>query len=151
TYLRDQLTTKGLELLKETAPKVSHVGVLIDAAEAGYTGTLEELKARASSLGVVLRPIETRAPTDFQDAFSAMAKDHVSGLIVLAGSNHLFHRSRIAYLALTNRLAAISSFRQFADVGGLLTYGPNAREILTRAAGYVDRILKGAKPADLPI
>jgi putative tryptophan/tyrosine transport system substrate-binding protein len=151
TYLREQVATKGLELLKEVVPRMSRVAVLVDPTDPAHPRMLKELEARARGLGVRLRPVETRAPTDFQAAFSAMVKDQVGGFVLLAGSNHLFHGSRIAYLALTNRLAAVSSFKEFAEVGGLLTYGPNARELLTRAAAFVDRILKGARPGDLPI
>jgi len=151
TYLREQVTTKGLELLKEAIPKMSRVAVLVDPTDPAHQRMLKELEARTQSLGVLLRPVEARPPTDFQPAFSAMVKDRVSGLVVLYGSNHYFHSSRIAYLALTNQLAAASSLTLFAEVGGLLTYEPNVRAIQARAAAFVDRILKGAKPADLPI
>jgi putative ABC transport system substrate-binding protein len=111
TYLREQVTTKGLELLKEAIPKMSRVAVLVDPTDPAHPRMLKELEARAQSLGVLLRPVEARPPTDFQPAFSAMVKDQVGGLVVLHGSNHYFHNSRIAHLALTNQLAAVSSFK----------------------------------------
>jgi putative ABC transport system substrate-binding protein len=151
TYLREQIAVKGLELLKTTVPHVTRFAVLIDPTDPSHARTLKELAAAAQFLRVFLRPIEARTPTNFQTEFSEMSRDRLGGLVVLAGPNHFLNRSRITHLAVTHRLPAVSSFRPFAEVGGFLTYGPNARELLRRAATFVDRILKGARAGDLPI
>ena len=150
-YLHEQLAGKSLELLKATVPPVTRFAVLIDPTDPSHARTFKELATVAESLGVFLRPVQARAPTNFQTAFSDMSRDRLGGLVVLAGAHHFIQRSRIAYLAVTHRVPSVSSFRPFAEVGGLLAYGANARELQGRAATFVDRILKGARPGDLPI
>jgi len=102
-------------------------------------------------LKVQLQVLQVRAPSDLAPAFSAMSKDRVGGFIVLGGSSFFAERTRIAELAALNRLPSIYLQRQFAEAGGLMAYGPSLRDSLRRAATYVDRILKGSKPGDLPI
>jgi putative ABC transport system substrate-binding protein len=151
TYLREQLAVKGFQLLREAAPHVSRVAVLLDPTDPVHTSTFKELEVAAQSLGVSLRPIEVLGPTDYQAQFSAMARERIGALVLLASPQHFIHKSRIAYLAVTHRLAAVASFREFAEVGGLIAYGANPRDHIKRAAALIDRILKGARPGDLPM
>lgn len=105
----------------------------------------------ARSLKLTLRTLEARAPSELAGAFSAATKERAGALIGLGGSMFFAHRARIAELAAKSHLPAIYPTREFAEVGGLMTYGVNLRESFRRAAGYVDQILKGAKVGDLPI
>jgi len=110
-----------------------------------------EAGVAARSLKLQLQVLEVRAPGDLVPAFSAMTKDRAGGFIVLGGSIFFAERTRIAELAAQSRLPSIYLLRRFAEAGGLMAYGPSIRDSLRRAATYVDRILKGAKPGDLPI
>jgi putative ABC transport system substrate-binding protein len=151
TYLREELAAKGLELLKGTVPSVTRVAVLRDPTDPVHTRTLSALEVTARSLGVDLRPIDVPAPTNYEAQFAAMATARIGTLVVFASPTHYQHRSRIAYLAVTRRLAAVSSFREFAAAGGLMAYGPNRRDFMKRAATFVARILQGARPSELPV
>jgi len=146
-----ELDLKRLELLKEVVPKASRLGVL------GVQGThpsdvSEELSAAARSMGVGLHRVRVRVVDDFPGAFSAMAKEGVSALLVANFAWLYDHTAEVAALALKHRLPTIGgSTIRFAQGGGLLAYGPSVPDLWRRAAGHVDRILKGAKPGDLPI
>jgi putative ABC transport system substrate-binding protein len=112
---------------------------------------LREAKVAAGSLKVQLQLLEARAPGDFAGAFSAMTKERAGGVIIIASSMFNAERTRIAELAAQSRVPAISSTKEFAEAGGLMAYGINLGENFRRAATYVDKILKGTKPADLPV
>jgi len=112
---------------------------------------LREAEVAARSLKLRLQLLEARAPSDFAKAFLAMTKDRAGGLIVFGSSMFFAERSRIVALAAQSRLPAIYGPREYVDAGGLMTYGPTFRESWRRAATYVDKILKGARPADLPV
>jgi putative tryptophan/tyrosine transport system substrate-binding protein len=102
-------------------------------------------------LGVQLQLLEARGPNDFDGAFAAMAKERVEALLVVADSLLAFHRTRLADLVASRRLPAVYGLREHVDAGGLLFYGPSVPDLFRRAATYVDKILKGAKPGDLPV
>jgi putative tryptophan/tyrosine transport system substrate-binding protein len=146
-----ELTLKRFELLKEVAPKASRLGYLFDPAVQTSDDYFEALQTGARSLGVRLQRVNVRTVDDFAGAFSTMAKDGVNALSVanIAWLNE--HSAAIAALAVKHRLPTIGAPRWFAEGGGLLAYGSRAVDLWRRAASYVDRILKGAKPADLPI
>jgi putative ABC transport system substrate-binding protein len=149
-----ELGGKRLELLKEVVPKVSRVAVLLwNRQNRGTSLQLKELEAAAAALGLQLQPVEVRGPVpnDLENAFSAITKARSSALIGLLGPTFSIHRGRIAELAVKNRLPAMYGDREFAELGGLITYGPDNTDLFRRAATYVDKILKGAKPADLPV
>ena len=149
-----ELGGKRLELLKEVVPKVSRVAVLLwDRQSPGTTLQLKEIDAAATALGLQLQTVEVRGPepNDLENAFSAITKARSSALIGLLSSRFSNNRERIATLALKNRLPAMYGDREFAELGGLITYGPESRDLFRRAATYVDKILKGAKPANLPV
>jgi putative tryptophan/tyrosine transport system substrate-binding protein len=147
--LRAELYGKQLELLKETAPHIVRVAMLVNPANQGPAVPLPSAEARA--LGVQLHLIEVRAPGEFDGAFAAIAEARADALLVPSDALFGGHRHRIAELAATHRLPSIARSAGFAEAGGLIQYGEDSRELHRRAATYVDKILKGAKPADLPV
>ena len=142
---------KDLELLKEVVPKVRRVAVLSNPDSPAQRITIGNIKGTARSLGVQLLLLEARAPGDFDGAFAAMAREHVGALLVVTDPMFIPHRARLADLVAKNRLPSIFTQRADVEAGGLMSYGPNFPDMYRRAAGYVDKILRGAKPADLPV
>jgi putative ABC transport system substrate-binding protein len=145
------MSGKWLELLKEIAPHVKRAGVLRDPALASGAGQLGAIQSVAPSFGVELSPVSVRDAGEVERAINKFAGTSNSGLIVTPSSLALVHRELIATLAARHRLPAVYGVRYHAAVGGLISYGPNSIEPFRRAAGYVDRILKGEKPAELPV
>ncbi len=142
---------KQLELLKEASPKVSRVAVLSDSAIPGNALWLGEMKVAAETLRITLQPVDVHRPDDFERAFSAIKKAHASALSALRNNVNNNYRARIVDFAAKSRLPAMYPDREYVEVGGLMSYGPNFTDLFRRAATYVDKILKGAKPADLPV
>ncbi len=142
---------KRLELLKEVIPRLSRVAVLGNPGNQAHAPALGEAKAAARSLGVQLQPLEAREPGDFEREFAAMTRERAGALLVLADGMFFAHRTRIAELAAKSRLPAMYGNREHVDAGGLMAYGASLRDAFRRAATYVDKILKGAKPGDLPV
>ena len=145
------LAGKQLQLLKEIVPRVSKVAVLSNPTNRAVHSLLEEAKIAAQSLGVQLQILEARGPDEFQGAFAAMARERAGALLVFSDGMLLLHRTRIADFAAKGRLPAMYGRSEFVDAGGLMSYAPSLGDNLRRAASYVDKILKGAKPADLPV
>jgi putative ABC transport system substrate-binding protein len=145
------LSGKSLELLKEIVPQVTRVAVLRDSAIAAGPGQFGALQSVAPSLGVELRPIDVHNPTEIEHAIEVFAKGPNEGLIVTGSPLATLHRDLIISLAARHRLPAVYYERLYPVGGGLVSYGPNYLDQCRRAAGYVDRILKGEKPADLPV
>jgi putative ABC transport system substrate-binding protein len=154
SVLAPELVGKWLELLKQAVPGVTRVAVLWQPGflpERTGKDMLKEAEVAGRALGVRVQFVEARGPEDFDRAFSDMTRERAGALTVL-GSNMLFgERRRLVDLAAKHRLPAVYGLREFVDAGGLLSYGPNAADLFRRAATYVDKILKGAKPADLPV
>jgi putative ABC transport system substrate-binding protein len=146
-----ELVGKELELLREVVPKVSRMAVLWNPANPGNALQLRSAEAAALALGLQLYPVEMRAPGEIDRAFAAMTRENVGALLVLMDAIFLDKRARIIDLAAKNRLPAVYGYSVFADAGGLMTYAANRFDFLRSAAAYVDKILKGAKPADLPV
>jgi putative ABC transport system substrate-binding protein len=146
-----ELVGKRLQLLKEAVPGISRVAVLWNPTVTTQALELREAKVAAESLKVQLQLLEARAPSDFAAAFSAMTKGRAGGVLILNSSMFYAERTRIAEIAAQSRVPAIYAVKEFAEAGGLMTYGINLHENFRRAATYVDKILKGAKPADLPV
>jgi len=142
---------KDLELLKEAVPKVRRVAVLSNPASPSQPLTMSEIRGAARSLGLQLLLLEARGPGDFDGAFAAMAKERVGALFVVTDPAFIPHRARLANLTAKSRLPSIFTQREDAEAGALMSYGPSLSDIYRRAATYVDKILKGAKPADLPV
>jgi len=149
TLLASELSGKRLELLKEVRSKISRVGVLWNPDHLDYDYRATQASARA--LGVQLQSFEVRQSEDFDKAFKAAIRGKIEALVVVPIRLTFLHRQQIAEFGLTNRIPTVSGWAEFADAGGLLTYGPNLKERTRRAAIYADKILKGAKPGDLPV
>jgi putative tryptophan/tyrosine transport system substrate-binding protein len=142
---------KWLELLKEIAPRVTRVAVLRDSAVASQIALFGSMQSAAPSLRVELRPIDTRDPSEMERAVAGFASEPNGGLIASTGAGVMLHRELIVTLAARHRLPAIYAYRSHVMSGGLMSYGPDRLDQFRRAAAYVDRILKGEKPADLPV
>jgi len=154
TEMAPQLTPKRLELLRQIVPTLSRVAILWQPgtlSEETFKQMLKETKATARSLGVQLQVVEATAVADFDAAFSAMVRERTEALIVLVNPMFNVQRRHIIERAANHRLPAIYEWMEFAGSGGLISYGADVCDIYRRAAGFVDKILKGAKPADLPI
>jgi putative ABC transport system substrate-binding protein len=154
SLLSPELGGKRLELLKEAVPKVSRVAVLFwNRQSPGTSLQLKEVEAAAAALRLRLQLVEVRGPEpkDLENAFAAITKARSGALIGLISSRFSNNRGRIAELAVKNRLPAMYGDQEFAVQGGLITYGPDSRDLFRRAATYVDKILKGRTPADLPV
>jgi putative ABC transport system substrate-binding protein len=152
TTFEETVSAKWLELLKEAAPRMIRVAIIRNPATASASEYLMgALEAVAPSLGVKLTTVSTRDAAEIDRAFDAFAGESIDGLIVMPDPITLVHREQIVALAARHRLPAVYPFRYFATSGGLISYGPNPLDMWRRAALYVDRILKGAKPADLPV
>jgi putative tryptophan/tyrosine transport system substrate-binding protein len=142
---------KWLELLKEIVPRVTRVAVLRDSAIAAGPGQFGAMQALAPSLGVELHPVDLHEPSEIERAIGTFAKGSNNGLIVTGSPSATVHRNLIITLAARHRLPAVYYDRFYVTGGGLLSYGADYLDECRRAAGYVDRILKGEKPADLPV
>ncbi len=151
TSLAPELGGKRLELLKETVPKLSRAAFLYNPADRSNKVELEQLRGAAAALGITLRPVEARDSDQIEQAFSMMIRERVEGLSTASGAVNNINRKRIVEMAAKNRLPAVYHTGQFVEDGGLMFYGPNLAEMFRRAATYVDKILKGRKPADLPV
>ena len=150
-FQNPELTVKRLELLKQAVPKARRIAVLWDSTGLRRTSGLSELQAAAPSLGLTLQVLEVRGPADFDAAFGAARRGRADALVVLSGSLLFVHSQALVDLAARSRLPATYFSREFVDAGGLMSYGPSFPDMWRRSAAYVDKILKGAKPADLPI
>jgi putative ABC transport system substrate-binding protein len=142
---------KWVELLKEIAPGVTRIAVVRDASVASQMGMFGGIQTAANSLGVELRPIDMSDAGGAERAIAAFATQLNAGLIAPAGAQTLMHRDLIVALAARHRLPAIYAYGTHVASGGLISYGIDNNDQFRRAAGYVDRILKGEKPADLPV
>ena len=151
TLMGVELHGKLLELLKDATPKASRVAFLVNPANPAWSNYPKVLDATAKHLGVRVERVEAQDPGDLDAAFSAMIKSRSHGLVVANESVFQSHQKRIAELAAKHRLPSISRMTGFADAGGLIQYGEDVADMARRAATHVDKILKGRKPADLPV
>ena len=145
------ISGKWLELLKEVAPRVTRAAVLRDTSIGVGLAQFGAIQALAPSLGVELRPVDVRDASEIERALAAFAQGSNDGMIVIGSPSAAIHRGLITALAAKHRLPTVYNTRLFTDAGGLISYGPDFLEQHRRAAGYVDRILRGEKPADLPV
>jgi putative ABC transport system substrate-binding protein len=146
-----ELNGKRLELLKETLPDLSRVGILWNPDFGPNRSRLTSMREATPTLGLMLVAVEARGLDAFEQAFATMVRERAQGFIVLGDSVLFNYRGQIAVMAIRNRLPAIAAAREFAEAGLLLTYGPNLQDLFRRSAVFVDKIFKGAKPADLPV
>jgi len=151
---QEELVGKRLELIKQAVPGISQVAILRQPGAYGEGTDREMLRGAevaARALGVRVQFVEARGPADFDRAFSEMTRAHAGALILITSSMFFVERRRLVALAGKNRLPAVYSARDFIEAGGLMAYGQNVAGFFRNAAAYVDKILKGAKPADLPV
>lgn len=151
TIMSPDLAGKQLQLLKEVLPKVSRVALLRNPDNPAGTAMLREAEAAAQALGVRLQMLEAHNPPEIDSAFAAMTRERAGALLILPDALFLTQRSQIAELAAKSRLPSIRQSSAFPEAGGLMSYGANYLDLERRAATFVDKILKGAKPADLPV
>jgi putative ABC transport system substrate-binding protein len=142
---------KGLELLKEAVPAARRVAVLSNPINPAHGPAVEHLRGVAPSVGVHLQLLEARGPDEFERAFAAMDRERAEALLVVADSMFGFNRARLQGLVSRSRLPAMYGAREHTEAGGLMSYAVDVRDNFRRAAAYVDKILKGARPADLPV
>jgi ABC-type uncharacterized transport system substrate-binding protein len=154
TEMAPELTPKRLEMLKEIVPSLSRVAILWQPgslSEEAFNRMLKDTQARGRTLGIQIQVVEAKEVADFDDAFAAMVKERAEALIVMINPMYNVQRRHIIERAEKHRLPAIYEWKEFVQSGGLLSYGADVQDIYRRAAGYVDKILKGARPADLPV
>jgi putative ABC transport system substrate-binding protein len=148
---RPEISGKRLELLREVVPKLSHVAVFGTSTMPGNAQALKEMELAAGAFGVKLQYLDVLSPKDIENAFRAAINGRADAVLMVGGAVLLSRRTQIANLAVKSRLPAIYYDPQFVEAGGLMTYGVNFLDLDRRAATYVDKILKGTKPADLPV
>ena len=151
TNVASELSGKRLELLKETVPGLKRVGLLWDPGGPASSLTWKESQAPARALGLQLYSMEARSISDFDKAFAGAIRAHVGALVIAANTSVTRNQKLVAELAAKNRFPSISILSDFVESGGLMAYGPDRSDLFRRAAMYVDKILKGRKPADLPV
>jgi putative ABC transport system substrate-binding protein len=146
-----ELVGKHLQLLKETVPRISHVAALSNPSNPAHAPYLRAAEVAARTLEIRLHILRASAPSDFVAAFSAMTTQSDGALVMLGDPMFYGQRAHVAELAAKYRLPAIGPWREFVEAGGLIAYGANLADLFRRAATYVDKVLRGAKPADLPV
>jgi putative ABC transport system substrate-binding protein len=151
TSIAAEMEGKRLELLREVVPKLSHIAVLWNAASPIQVIQERETRAAAQVLGMKMLSLGVRTREEIEDAFAAIVRERPGALLVLADRLFLYHRARIMDFAARHRLPGVHAYRELVEAGGLMSFGPSYAGMHRRAAYFVDRILKGAKPADLPV
>lgn len=151
SLLTTELNVKRLELMKETFPKIRRVGIIGNPANPNYPIQLQETQAAAKQLELQVQALEARNSNDIESVFSTVAEKSVGGVLVLSDPMLNAHRERIAALVIKSRLPAIYEFKEFVESGGLMSYGTNIIAVYRRLGIYIDRIFRGAKPAELPV
>jgi putative ABC transport system substrate-binding protein len=146
-----EILGKNLALLKEAIPTVRQVAVLSNPANPGHTVAIKNIKEAADAIGVELGLQQVREPNQFDAAFQLMVEGRAEALLVIADAQFQIYRARLAELAANNRLPTMHGFREYVEAGGLMSYGPNIGAGVRHGAHFVNRILRGAKPADLPV
>ena len=151
TSLAYEISSKRLEIIKDTVPRLARVAVVSNSNNPDHANYVKEMKAAAAKLGVQAQFLTVNGSDDFERVFSTIAKSGVQAFIFFADEFFNLHRERIAAFAVKNRLPMISHTREWTEAGGLMSYGIDVPDQFRRAATYVDKILKGAKPGDLPV
>ncbi len=145
------LSPKHMEMLLSMVPKLSHVAVMVNPGNSSHKVTLKNVQAAAQRTGIKIVPVEAQTPQEIENAFTVMAREHTGAVIAVSDSFFIQQRRQIAELAAKHRLPSISARREYAEAGFLMSYGQNSADNYRRAATYVDKIFKGAKPGDLPV
>ena len=151
SLMSTDIMAKRLELLKETVPRISRVGDIWNPANPATQRDFKEIEIAARKLGLTIHSAEVRGPNDFNSAFSSLTRSRVDALILQTDQLTWIHRQQIANLTVQNRLPTIFFAREYVDGGGLMSYGASLADLYRRSASYVDKILRGASPAELPV
>jgi putative ABC transport system substrate-binding protein len=151
TIVMSETSGKSLELLKEAVPRLSRVAVIWDPATPSHGPALKAVEVMSRALGLRLQSLAVRSATEFDSAFSAIVREHTGGVLVLSTPLFIGGAKPLAELALRHKLPTMFGPREHVEAGGLLSYSPDRADLYRRAAAYVDKILRGAKPADLPV
>jgi len=151
SMVHTELMTKELEIMKQTLPRMKRLGVLVPLTAPSHRPALKAVEATAPRLEVQVIRVPVQTAEGFDGAFATMARERVDGVLVLGSAFTASHPTRLAELALKQRLPSMFAVRENVEAGGLMSYGPDLNDLTRRAATYIDRILKGAKPADLPV
>jgi putative ABC transport system substrate-binding protein len=149
--LLTELATKELEIMKRALPQTTRIGVLVTSTAPSHVPALHAVEAAASKLGVQVLPVLVRTAEDLEGAFARMARERLDGVLAVASPLTRSQRALLADLSLKHRLPAMFGTRDNVEAGGLMSYAPDLVDLTRRAATYIDRILKGAKPAELPV
>ncbi len=151
SLMMTETNAKGLELLKEAVPGLARVAVVWDPATPSHRPGLDAVEIRGRALGLRIQPVPVRSATEFDSAFSAIVRERASGVLVLSTPLFIAQARQLADLAMKHKLPTMFGPKEHAQAGGLLSYGPDRADLWRRGATFVDKILKGAKPADLPV
>ena len=151
SIMMTETNVKGLELFKEAVPGLSRVAVMWDPATPSHGPGLKAVEAAGPTLGLRIQPVAVRSATEFDGAFSAIVRERAGGVLVLSTPLFIAGAKPLAELALTHKLPSLFGPRHHVEAGGLMSYSPDRADLWRRGAIYVDKILKGAKPADLPV
>jgi putative tryptophan/tyrosine transport system substrate-binding protein len=151
TSIQSELAGKRVEILKECIPRAGRIAILWDSGNHGSALVEHDAKSAATSMGIAVQSIAVRSPSEFDAAFAAMKRARAEAVILVASPPFIGDRRRIADLALTHRLPMMVGAKEYAEAGGLLSYATDYPDLFRQAATYVDKIFKGAKPADLPV
>jgi putative ABC transport system substrate-binding protein len=151
SLMAPDLGGKRLELLKEALPRLSHIAIIWNAANPYSALVFDETRRAAKKLTIELESLEVRSPGDFDGALATTMRNRVDALVIVEDPLTFNHLNKVAEFCADNRLAAIYGLREFADAGGLMTYGASNADLFRRSAAFVDRILRGFKPSDLPV
>jgi putative ABC transport system substrate-binding protein len=151
SLMMTETNVKGLELFKEAIPGLSRVGVIFDPATPSHGPGLKAVEAAGPSLGVRIQPLPVRSTGEFESAFAAMTREHCDGMLVLSTPLFIAAAKPLAEFAIKHRLPSLFGPRHHVEAGGLMSYSPNRADLWRRGAIFVDKILKGAKPKDLPV
>ena len=151
SLLMTETNVKGLELLKKAVPALSRVAVIFDPGTPSHGPGLNAVEVAGPALELRIQPVPVRSATGFDDAFAAIVRERADAILVLSTPQFITEARRLAEFAMTHKLPTMFGPRAHAEVGGLMSYGPDRTDLLRRAASYVDKVLKGAKPNDLPV
>jgi putative ABC transport system substrate-binding protein len=151
SYMSTDLAAKRIELLSQTFPKNGRIGILYNPAEPATALEMRESEAAARAIGVTLQPLAVGSPDELDERFAAAVREKADALIVFTHGFAVLNRRRIVEQAASQRLPTMYGWREFVDEGGLMSYGPSVPAMVRKAASYIDRIIKGEKPGDLPI
>jgi putative ABC transport system substrate-binding protein len=151
TCINSDLSGKRVELLKETIPSLSRLGVVLDPDDKRMTAELTQAERAATASSISVHPLVVRKSDEIEPAFAKAASDGMEGVVVVFDAMTFFHRAKLSEIAIRNRVATIFNFRQYVEAGGLLSFGPNLRDMWRQSARHIQKVLKGETPGEIPM